>query len=73
MSELVAGRFSGWSTGARAQNPARGGGGPSAPNVPNSLSAALNRRKVETPIAQVQAQEALRSAQRLLRLAVQQG
>eukprot|EP00969_Alexandrium_andersonii_P347189 15350293-Alexandrium_andersonii.AAC.1 len=38
-----------------------------------ALSAAPNQRRLETPIPQVQTQEAPREARRLLRLAMRQG
>eukprot|EP00969_Alexandrium_andersonii_P091899 4056744-Alexandrium_andersonii.AAC.2 len=46
---------------------------PARPTGRTALSAAPNRRMPETPIPQVQAQEAPRFARRLLRLAVRQG
>eukprot|EP00969_Alexandrium_andersonii_P084992 3748688-Alexandrium_andersonii.AAC.1 len=50
--------------------PARGGAAvPARPAGEAALCAAPNRRKPETPIPQVQTQEAPREARRLLRLA----
>eukprot|EP00969_Alexandrium_andersonii_P355894 15445423-Alexandrium_andersonii.AAC.1 len=52
-----------------AQNPARGGRGPSVPNGPKGPLRGSESAKVGDHIPQVQAQEAPRFARRLLRLA----